>query len=61
MNLSNEIRNKALELGYEDCGIIKIDEMKDYAIKLSERIDRFPETKPFLENFFKFADIKQNS
>lgn len=60
MDLSTQIRNKALELGYEDCGIIKIDEMKEYATKLSERIDRFPESKPFIENFFSFADIKQN-
>ncbi|MGM9532829.1 epoxyqueuosine reductase [Intestinibacter sp.] len=60
MDLGTQIRNKALELGYENCGIIKIDEMNGYADKIYERIDRFPETKECNESFLKFANIKQN-
>ena len=36
------IREKALELQYEDCGIIRIHEVDDYLEKLNQRISLFP-------------------
>ena len=49
--LANVICNKALELGYDDCGIIKISSMSGYAEKLSERIRLFPASKSQMKNF----------
>lgn len=54
-NLAVKIKNKALELGYESCGIIKTDAVGEYAAKLDERIASFPEAKPLLEHFYKYA------
>ena len=58
MNKANDIIMKAKSLGYESCGIIKIDKMKAYADKLSERIDRFPEIKIHSESFYSFANLE---
>lgn len=41
-NTALAIRNKALEFGYEKCGIIKVEEVADYIKKLDERISRIP-------------------
>ncbi len=60
MNLNFEIKNKAMELGYENCGIIQIHEMKEYAQKLTERINKFPEIKPHAEGFYSFANLKND-
>jgi epoxyqueuosine reductase len=48
-DLALKIINRALELGFEACGIIKIDSMKDYANKLEERMAAFPDSKPIYE------------
>jgi epoxyqueuosine reductase len=40
--MENKIREKALELGYEDCGIIKVGALVGYREKLEERISRIP-------------------
>ncbi|MCH4888900.1 epoxyqueuosine reductase [Acidaminobacter sp. JC074] len=51
---------KAKELGYEQCGIVHIEEMKAYAKKLDERIEKFPELANHFDDFYEFADIKVN-
>ena len=40
--MENKIRKKALQLGYEDCGIIKVGALASYREKLEERISRIP-------------------
>src|SRR5512143_2364036 len=40
--MENKIREKALELGYEDCGIIRAGALAGYREKLEERISRIP-------------------
>jgi epoxyqueuosine reductase len=40
--MENTIREKALELGYEDCGIITVGALAGYREKLEERISRIP-------------------
>jgi epoxyqueuosine reductase len=40
--MENKIREKALELGYENCGIIKVGALAGYREKLEERISRIP-------------------
>jgi epoxyqueuosine reductase len=44
-NRGLKIRNKALELGFEACGIIRVDSVQEYANKLDERMEVFPESK----------------
>lgn len=55
-NLSERIRAKALELGYDACGIIKMAAMEGYAKELEKRIERFPESKPHLERLYPSAN-----
>ena len=39
-NLAEDIRNKAISLGYDNCGIIQISEMHEYGEKLKERMTK---------------------
>ena len=56
MNITaKEIHDKALALGYEGCGIIKIEAMRGYEDRVNRRIERFPETKPYNSYLAKFA------
>lgn len=50
------IREKALALGYEACGIVPVDEMRGYGEKLAERVARFPASKRFLERLYGYAE-----
>lgn len=54
-DLAQQIRNKALELGFDGCGIIKLDALKDFAEKLDERIEACPDSKPMLEAIRQYA------
>lgn len=58
-SLAREIREKALSLGYEKCGIIKVEEMSEYGDALASRIDEYPSDRPFLERLRAFADVRQ--
>lgn len=55
MGLAEEIVSKALELGYSKCGIIKINEMKDYAKELDKRVKLYPEVEPIYRRFYSFS------
>jgi epoxyqueuosine reductase len=57
-SLAEQIKNTALNMGYEKCGIIKISDMSGYEEKLNERIERIPDTKPYYEGFYRFAHLK---
>ena len=50
-----EIAEKAIELGYDKCGIIPVEMMRGYEAKLEERMEHFPETRRKYEGFRKFA------
>jgi epoxyqueuosine reductase len=56
MTKENEIREKALELGYEDCGIIKVGALAGYREKLEERISRIPMGEKIYGSFRGYAD-----
>lgn len=60
LSLENKIKNKAIEFGYDNCGIIPIDDMKEYADKLIERIDKFPEIEPHTKEFYSFANLQKD-
>ncbi|MDR1617113.1 MAG: epoxyqueuosine reductase [Syntrophomonadaceae bacterium] len=55
-----KIKEKAILLGFENCGIIKVSEMNDYADKLDERVKHVPENKRHLEHFYDFANLNKN-
>lgn len=59
-DLAVQIKDKALELNYEKCGLIRISDMQDYADKLRQRIKRIPEVKPYMEGFYSFANLQNN-
>jgi epoxyqueuosine reductase len=54
--MENRIREKALELGYEDCGIIKAGALAGYRQKLEERISRVPMGEKIYGTFRGYAD-----
>jgi len=54
--MENKIREKALELGYEDCGIIKVGALAGYREKLEERISRIPMGEQIYGRFRSYAD-----
>ncbi len=57
--LAETIRDEALRLGYEQCGLIAVEEMHGYGSALKERIKRFPDTAPYYQNQIDYADLKQ--
>ena len=54
--MENKIREKALELGYEDCGVIKVGALASYREKLEERISRIPMGEKIYGRFRSYAD-----
>ena len=54
--MENKIREKALELGYEDCGIIKAGALAGYREKLEERISRVPADEKAFGRFRGYAN-----
>ena len=59
-DLAAMIVEKALDSGYDNCGIIPIAAIDGYADKLAERKARFPESTPIyntLENFTKIREL----
>jgi epoxyqueuosine reductase len=57
-SLTAQIKNAALDMGYEKCGIIKISDMSGYEEKLNERIARIPEMKTYYQGFYGFAHLQ---
>ena len=60
-NIEELIKKKALELGYEACGIIKVEEMKSYAEKLNDNVERFPELKSIYKKLLYPYAVPQES
>ncbi len=54
-DLGFKVRNKALEIGFDQCGIIKINEVKEYSGQLLDKQNNFPEVKPFYDHLAKLA------
>ena len=54
--MENKIREKALELGYEDCGIVRVSALAGYREKLEERIARIPMGERIYGTFRGYAE-----
>lgn len=56
--LEDQIKNAALNFGYEKCGMIKISDIDGYKEKLDERIEGVPEAKGFYQGQYRFTQLK---
>ena len=54
-----EIVNQAKQFGYDKCGIISLDTLSGFTKRLTERIDRFPETGDRYQKLFQLANPKE--
>lgn len=59
-DLAELIKNRALGLGYDQCGIIRVGEMAGYAEKLADRMADYPEDRRFLERLSGFTDVTRD-
>ena len=55
-----EIVNKAMELGFDKCGIIPVQMMSDYERKLEERMEHFPQMRDKYGPFRGFAHLQND-
>lgn len=52
---AKDIHDKALELGYAACGIIKAVDMSGYEDMINKRVERFPATEQYHAYFKRYA------
>ena len=57
--LGKSIYQAAIEAGFDNCGIIFLDDMIPYETRLQERIEKVPESKAFYEGIYTNANIKK--
>lgn len=55
-----DIVEKAIELGFDKCGIIPVEQMGGYEVRLEERMNHFPQTKDKYEGFRRFAHLQKD-
>ncbi len=55
-----DIVNKAMELGFDKCGIIPVQMMNDYEMRLEERMEHFHQTRDKYEPFRSFAHLQND-
>jgi len=61
MNITaKEIHDKAIELGYAACGIVKAGAMRGYEDMINKRIEKFPYTKSYNSYFLQFAKPEES-
>lgn len=59
MNIEKIIQNKAYELGYGKCGIIRIQDMEGYDECFHERINKEPSSKMFYRTQRRLTDLPE--
>lgn len=57
--LAEEIYNKALECGYDNCGIIPLSDLDDYKESLDERKKKVPQSEQFYAALDTFTKIQE--
>lgn len=60
MNLGQNIKDTALQLGYESCGIIKVDFFADFVEGVEEHITHFPHATQLYESIKYLANPKES-
>jgi epoxyqueuosine reductase len=51
-SITDDIKRKAYALGYDLCGIIPVDSLKEYSVCLDKRIERFPKSRHLYEKLY---------
>ena len=46
-DIARKIQSKAYELGYEKCGIVPLERIRDYKLRLEERVQKVPSSAGF--------------
>jgi epoxyqueuosine reductase len=59
MSLESLIQEKALELGYEGCGIVRIEDLSGYDERLAERISKIPEKREFYHHIDRLTNLSE--
>ncbi|MCI5532971.1 MAG: epoxyqueuosine reductase, partial [Caecibacter massiliensis] len=57
--LGQDIYDKALACGFDDCGIIPVDDMDGFQQRLQEREEKVPSSAFFYQGMGDFANIKK--
>ena len=59
LELAQSIYQAALKAGFDNCGIISLDDMETFDKRLIERMEAVPESQPFYDNICMNADIRK--
>ncbi len=59
MGIEKIIHNKACELGYEKCGIVRIQDLEGYDERLQERIHKEPASKVFYQRQSRLTRLQE--
>ena len=59
--MTQDIKRKALELGYTACGVIPSASFDGYIQRLDERVDSFPESQELYRPLYRLAQPPENS
>ena len=59
LGLAQSIYQEALKAGFDNCGIISLDDMKTFDARLMERMEAVPESQPFYDSIRMNADIRR--
>lgn len=51
-SITDDIKRKAYALGYDLCGTIPVDSLKEYSMYLDKRIERFPKSRHLYESLY---------
>lgn len=58
--LAQEIHDKALACGYDDCGIVPLDALDFYKERMIKRLEDVPESKKVYAHSNAFLTLKEN-
>lgn len=58
---SYKLKRTALDLGFDDCGIIKACDFKEYGEALANITDKYPETGDIYKNLHELGNIKKRN
>ncbi|MDR1375966.1 MAG: hypothetical protein LBJ22_00530 [Synergistaceae bacterium] len=58
--LAAKIAEKAVSLNFERCGIVSVDRMREYGVKVADRIARFLESAGMYRRLFAFAELDRH-
>lgn len=61
MDISEKIKQRAYELGYDMCGIIKAEEFTEYTQYLKLRVEKFPKSEELYKKLYDLSDPQKKA